>query len=161
MPVASCSLSEAELEEIGPSAVDGHLSSSVYFSTIDTPENLAFVARYNAAFPAGPAMSADAEASYIAVRLLRQALAAAGTDNVGAVRAAVVGQRLAAPQGNVRIDKQTMHAYLTPRIGRSNREGRFDVILQAAEPVRPDPYLVQTAPRYALQGCAPRLRLVQ
>lgn len=161
MPIASCSLSEPELEAIGPQAVDGHLSSSVYFSTIETTENVSFVERYSAAFPDGPTMSADAEASYIAVRLLGQALAAAGTDNVAAVRAAVPDQHLDAPQGKVRIDAQTFHAYLTPRIGRSNRDGRFDVILQAAEPVRPDPYLVQTAPRYALQGCGPRLRLVQ
>lgn len=161
MPVASCSLSEPELEAIGPQAVHGHLSSSVYFSTIETPENANFVERYSAAFPNGPTMSADAEASYIAVHLLGQALAAVGTDNVAAVRAAVPEQRLAAPQGKVRIDAQTFHAYLTPRIGRSNREGRFDVILQSAEPVRPDPYLVQTAPRYALQGCGPRLRLMQ
>jgi len=161
MPVASCSLSEPELEEIGPEAVDGHLSSSVYFSTIETPENLAFVERYRAAFPDGPATSADAEASYIAVRLLGQALASAGTDDVVAVRAAAFREQLNAPQGRVRIDPQTAHAYLTPRIGRSNRDGRFDVILQAAEPTRPDPYLVQTAPRYALQGCGPRLRLAQ
>jgi ABC-type branched-subunit amino acid transport system substrate-binding protein len=161
IPVASCSLSEPELEAIGMQAVDGHLSSSVYFSTIETPENAAFVERYSAAFPAGPTMSADAEASYIAVRLLGQSLAAAGTDNVAGVRAAVLDQQLDAPQGKVRIDAQTFHAYLTPRIGRSNRNGRFDVLLESGEPVRPDPYLVQTAPRFALQEYGPRLRLVQ
>ena len=37
IPVASCSLSEPELEAIGGDAVDGHLSSSVYFSSIALP----------------------------------------------------------------------------------------------------------------------------
>lgn len=38
MPIASCSLSEAELPFLGDNA-SGHLCSSVYFSTVDTPEN--------------------------------------------------------------------------------------------------------------------------
>ena len=56
---------------------------------------------------------------------------------------------LEAPQGYVHIDGQTNHAYLTPRIGRSNASGEFDVVYAASQPVRPDPYLVQTTPRYA------------
>jgi ABC-type branched-subunit amino acid transport system substrate-binding protein len=38
LPVASCSLAEPELARIGDAA-DGHLSSSVYFSTVATTEN--------------------------------------------------------------------------------------------------------------------------
>ena len=37
IPVASCTLSEPELAAIGPAAVDGHITSSVYFSSLDTP----------------------------------------------------------------------------------------------------------------------------
>ena len=70
MPVASCSLSEPELAAIDPTAVDGHLSASVYFSTIATAQNGRFLAAYDARFPAGPAASADAEASYVATLLL-------------------------------------------------------------------------------------------
>ena len=36
IPIASCSLSEPELVEIGSEACDGHVSSSVYFESIDT-----------------------------------------------------------------------------------------------------------------------------
>ena len=46
IPVASCSLSEPELEAIGDDAVDGHLSSSVYFCSIQSPENLRFLEAY-------------------------------------------------------------------------------------------------------------------
>lgn len=160
IPVASCSLSEPELEAIGPAAVDGHLSASVYFSSLDTAESRGFVARYAAAFPDGPAVSADAEASYIAVRLLGEALAAVGDDGVPAVKAAVSGLRILAPQGPVWIDPETCHAHLTPRIGRSNAAARFDVLAEAAAPVAPDPYLVRTAPRFALATRAPGLRVV-
>ena len=158
IPVASCSLSEPELEAIGPGAVDGHISVSVYFSSIASPANQAFTAAHDARFPHGPTMSADAEASYVATLLLARALAAAGSEDVAAVRQAVMGQRLQAPQGEVWIDEQTSHAYLTPRIGRSNRHARFDIVMEARAPQRPDPYLVHSSAR--LEAPRPSLRLV-
>ncbi|MCB1500270.1 MAG: transporter substrate-binding domain-containing protein [Bauldia sp.] len=160
-PVASCSLSEPELEEIGPDAVDGHLSSSVYFATVETPENRRFLSAYAQAFPAGPTVSADAEASYIAMKLLGRALVAAGTDAIETVKAAAATIELDAPQGPVLIDPDTMHAFLTPRIGRSTAEARFDVVKAASAPVRPDPYLVQSMPRFAAPARATNLRLVR
>ena len=121
IPVASCTLSEPELPEIGPDAIDGHLSSSVYFSSLNSPENAAFIDAYARSFPDGPVSSADAESSYIAVKLLASALSQAGTDDARKVRAAVADQRLRAPQGEVRIDRQTFHAWLTPRDRKSTR----------------------------------------
>lgn len=161
IPVASCTLSEPELAEIGGEAINGHLSSSVYFSSLESPENAAFIAAYAKAFPEGPVSSADAEASYIAVKLLVAALEHAGTDDARAVRAAVASQSLLAPQGEVRIDPQTYHAWLTPRIARSTLNGQFEVLLEARSPIVPDPYLVQSSPRFASAMRSPLLRVVQ
>jgi ABC-type branched-subunit amino acid transport system substrate-binding protein len=161
IPVASCTLSEPELAEIGVDAVDGHLSSSVYFSSLESPANAAFIEAYARAFPGGPVSSADAEASYIAVKLLAATLEQAGIDDARTLRAAVANQRLAAPQGEVRIDPQTHHAWLTPRIARSARNGQFEVLLEARNPIAPDPYLVQSSPRFASAMCSPVLRVVQ
>ncbi|MGN8117466.1 transporter substrate-binding domain-containing protein [Labrys sp. 22185] len=161
IPIASCTLSEPELEEIGQEMVDGHLSSSVYFSSLETQANKAFTKAYDRSFPNGPATSADAEASYIAVQLLARALSAAGTDEVFAVKNAVARQRFTAPQGEVWIDPQTFHAWLTPRIGRSNRKARLDVIVEEAGPIQPDPYLVQSSPRYAVVSHTPNLRIAK
>jgi ABC-type branched-subunit amino acid transport system substrate-binding protein len=160
-PVASCSLSEPELEAIGGDAVAGHISSSVYFSSIRSRENERFLDAYGRRFPGGPAASADAEASYIAARLLGGALAEAGTDNVKAVRAAVVKLRLQAPQGPVRVDPDTLHAWLTPRIGVSNAQGRFDIVREASAPAAPDPYLLDNSPRFVFDRPSSRLRLVR
>ena len=148
IPVASCTLSEPELEAIGSDAVEGHISSSVYFCSIDSVENRRFLSAYGSRFPNGPTASADAEASYNAVWLLARGTAAAKTDNPLAVKAAIAGRCLDAPQGKVWIDQQTFHAYLTPRIGRSNRCARFDLISEARDPVQPDPYLVRTSSRF-------------
>lgn len=156
IPVASCNLSEPELMDVVSDARDGHISSSVYFSTVRTPQNDAFVTNYAAAHPSMPWTSADGEASYIAVKLLAQAITEAGTDEVSAVRTALNGGRLDAPQGGIRVDGETMHLYLTPRIGRSRSDGSFDVIWQEAAPVQPDPYLVRFS---ATDWVAPAARL--
>lgn len=159
IPVASCSLSEPELEAIGEEAVDGHISSSVYFCSIQSPENAAFLAAYQAAYAAGPTASADAEAAYNAVWLLALSAAAAASDDPADIKAVLPQQRLAAPQGKVRVDEETFHAYLTPRIGRSNRKARFDLISEARSPVQPDPYLVHNSARFEA-ATIPSLRLV-
>jgi branched-chain amino acid transport system substrate-binding protein len=161
IPVASCSLSEPELGEIGDTAIDGHLSSSVYFSSLDSAANHEFVSSYRAAFPTAPPTSAEAEASYIAAKLLSLALAECRTDDVSSVRAAVTRQRIAAPQGDIWIDPPTAHAFLTPRIGRSNSGGNFDVVMEASAPVAPDPYLVQSSPRWAVPYAEPKFRVVR
>ncbi|HVI27046.1 transporter substrate-binding domain-containing protein [Hansschlegelia sp.] len=160
MPVASCNLNEPDLVDIGDGAMDGHISSSVYFSSLQTVESRTFVAAYAAAYPDRPWASADAEASYIAVKLLAAAMAEAGSDEIGAVRSALGRQRLAAPQGEVLVDAETMHLYLTPRIGRSRADASFDVIRQEPAPIRPDPYLVRFSATDGWGSPASRLRVV-
>jgi ABC-type branched-subunit amino acid transport system substrate-binding protein len=159
IPVASCTLSEPELNAIGPTALDGHITSSVYFSSIDTPENTRFIEAYAARRPAGPIVSADAEATYLAVWLLGLALAEAGTVDVGAVKRAVARQVVKAPQGEVRIDAETMHASLTPRIGRSTIDGRFEILVEAPKPVQADPYLIRNSSRFGAVAIRPTLRV--
>ncbi|WP_288580505.1 transporter substrate-binding domain-containing protein [uncultured Methylobacterium sp.] len=160
LPVASCSLAEPELEAIGPDAVDGHISSSVYFSSIDTPRNRAFTDAYAVRFPDGPTPSADTEAAYIAVHLLARALARAGVGEIAAVRRAASEVAFESPQGMVRLDETTLHAALTPRIGLSTLGASFSILAEAPAPVAPDPYLVRSAPRIVPVLRRPSLRVV-
>lgn len=141
-PVASCSLAEPELAQIGPEGAAGHLSSSVYFSTLDTAENNRFVDAWQRRFPALGQTSADAEASYIAVHLLARAFARAGHAGFEAVRAAAPLVEFTAPQGLVCIDPENRHCHLRPRIGRSTGAGTFDIVWEYPAAIRPDPYLV-------------------
>jgi ABC-type branched-subunit amino acid transport system substrate-binding protein len=159
IPVASCTLSEPELAAIGPAAADGHITSSVYFASLDTPENDRFVAAYRARFPDGPVASADAEATYLAVRLLALAVAEAGTIEASAVKRSVARRSIMAPQGEVRIDPETMHASLTPRIARSNSDGGFTVLREARLPVPADPYLIRNSSRFGDVAIRPVLRV--
>jgi branched-chain amino acid transport system substrate-binding protein len=162
LPVASCSLAEPELLEIGAEAVDGHISSSVYFETIEGAVNRDFVRRYRARFPEAGPSAADVEASYIAVQLLARAIRRAGRTDMVAVRAAVASVALEAPQGRVHLDRDNRHCYLTPRIGVSNGDFAFDIIYEANGPVKPDPYLVWTEARAAPAAFRrPALRVVK
>jgi branched-chain amino acid transport system substrate-binding protein len=159
-PIASCSLAEPELIEIGPAACAGHVSSSVYFESIKTATNLGFVASYARRFPQAGPTSADAEASYLAVHLLARAIRRARSADPFAVRAALPQVVINAPQGEVRVDRENRHCYLTPRIGVSNARGGFDIIYEAAHPVRPDPYLVWQESKSAGMR-PPNLRVVK
>lgn len=162
LPVASCSLAEPELEAIGAEAADGHISSSVYFASIERSANHRFITEYRARFPDAGPTCADVEASFIAVHFLARALRRAGGTEITAVRQAVAGAVLEAPQGPVHIDQGNRHAWLTPRIGVSNSAFGFDVIYEADGPVRPDPYLVWSERRAAAPaGRRPPLRVIK
>lgn len=142
LPVVSCSLAEPELDLIGAEACDGHLSSSVYFSTVDTAANARFVEAWTRRDPQAGRTSADAEASYIAVHLLARAIRLAQASDPAAVLAALARVDFDAPQGPIRVDAENRHCFLWPRIGRSRSDGSFDIIHESSLMVRPDPYLV-------------------
>jgi len=162
VPIASCSLAEPELVEIGNEACDGHISSSVYFESVSGATNKRFVEDYRARFPHSGPTSADVEASYIAVQLLARALRRAGRTAMAAVRAAVMGAALQAPQGRVHIDRDNRHCYLTPRIAISTRDCGFDIIYEADGPVKPDPYLVWSEwQKPAVAARRPHLKVVK
>lgn len=141
MPVLSCSLAEFELPLIGD-ACDGHISSSVYFSSVRTEANGRFLAAWEQRYPGAGPTSADAEASYIAVHMLALAIKRAGSADPDAVLAALNSVSFDAPQGLVQIDPDNRHCYLWPRIGRSRADGTFEILHSGNKLVRPDPYLV-------------------
>jgi len=141
IPIASCTLSEPELRMIGDPAALGHITSSVYFQSLDNPQNKSFVQNYRARFGQGKVTSADAEASYNSVHMLALALRAAASAAAPDVLAVLGGCMFDAPQGRIRIDTENNHCYLTPRIGVSSAEAEFSVIAAAQKPIKPDPYL--------------------
>ena len=161
IPVASCSLSEAELPAI-KSARSGHLSASVYFSTIATAENEKFSRTWRKQFGHLGLPCADAEASYLAVHFLARALDRAGSADTPSVRNAARGLAFDAPQGKVTLDPQNLHCSMRPRIGVSRDDGSFSIICEEAQSVRPDPYLVWSEELTA-QGASkqPNLRVVK
>jgi len=146
IPILSCSLSEPELKLIGAEASVGHVTSSVYFDTVDREENRSFVKRYRRRFGASRSPFSDAEASYVSVMLLGRAIRRAGRTSIAAVLDAAYHDRFEAPHGAVWLDPKNNHCYLTPRLATSRADFHFDVFWQAEAPVRPDPYLARLDP---------------
>lgn len=159
LPVASCSLSEAELPFMGDAAA-GHLSSSVYFSTISSEENARFTRSWDRRFGHLGAACADAETAYVGVHLLARAAEIAGTADAASVREALRGLSFAAPQGLVTVDRENLHCWMRSRIGRSTSGGTFDLVFEDAGQVRPDPYLVWSDPFKGSVTAATHLKVV-
>ena len=141
IPVASCTLSEAELKLIGGMAAAGHIVSSVYFQSIDTERNRQFVELFRTKFGREKVTSADAEACYNSVHMLALAISQAQSETTNSVLDAVTHISFDAPQGKVLIDEDNNHCYLTPRIGVSMPDASFKVIAAAPHPCKPDPFL--------------------
>lgn len=163
-PSLSCTLSEPELHAAGTEAAAGHIASSVYFQSVARPENASFTEAFRARFGTKRVTSADAEAAFITAQLLATSLAQAATDEVDPVRSALYACHMRAPQGEVWIDADNNHAWLTPRIGCANDRGDFDIVWEAERPWQPDPYLTMPLPISAQENVkpvAPKLHLVR
>ncbi len=140
-PIASLTMAETEIAQIGPEYCQGHLLSTSYFQTIDSPENQRFVAAYQARYGAEFTTSIWSQTAYLQIYLLADALEKAGSLEPSALSNHLLGRNFLAPEGMVSIDRENRHLWVTPRIGVARADGLFDVVWQATGPVRPDPYL--------------------
>jgi branched-chain amino acid transport system substrate-binding protein len=145
MPIASLTTSEVEVAQIGAAAAEGHFTSSPYFQSVDTPENHACLARFQARAGDDVTPNAQWESAYFQVHLFANAMRAAGSDDIDALMPQLLGAEYPAPQGRVRIEPSNHHTCLYPRIGRVDAEGRFTIVREARRAVVPDPYLVNHA----------------
>lgn len=140
-PIASLTLAEGEVRDIGPELCEGHIMAATYFASIPTDQNRRFAEAFRARFGAQASVSMWSAGAYAQVWLFAKALEAAGSMDSQALVSAAVDVAFDAPEGAIRIDPETQHTWLTPRIGRIGGNGQFDIVWSAPEPVRPDPYL--------------------
>lgn len=163
-PVISCNLAESEAAGLG-AVVAGHYVIAPYFQSLDTEENRRFLAVVRRLGLARPDLSAFFAQAYAAVHMLAAAVGRAGTDDSEAVRAATLEAEMIAPFGPFRIDRATNHAVLTPRIGRANGSGGFDIVTEGAGAIVPDPYLAhsQLTAKLVTEGGerVPHLRVIK
>jgi urea transport system substrate-binding protein len=140
IPTVSFSIAEGELHSIGNESMVGDYAVWNYFESLETKENQEFVRRFRSRFGADHHASDPVEAAYVAVRLWARAVARAGTTDPLAVRTALGGLSIAAPEGIVVVDAETQHAWKTVRIGQARSDGQFAIIWSSDRPIRPIPY---------------------
>jgi urea ABC transporter urea binding protein len=141
MPIASLTMAEGEIQEIGAELCEGHISATTYFGTIESSSNKRFTADFQHAFGADKPVSMWNAGAYAQVHLFALAVERAGTLDTQRLVEAALGLSFEAPEGPVQIDPDNNHTWLTPRIGRVRRDGKFDIVWEAKAAVKPDPYL--------------------
>ncbi len=139
----SFSIAEEEVATIGAEILKDHLVSWNYYQTTDTPENIAFVKAYKAAFGDKRVTSDPVEAAYDAVYLWKAAVEKAGSFDVDKVLAAIRagGISFKAPEGIVTINAKNQHLAKPVRVGKVGDDGLIYEVFATKAPVEPDPYL--------------------
>jgi len=140
IPTMSFSIAEEELASMDPGTMAGDYAVWNYFQSINSKENLEFVARFKSRHGADRHTSDPIEAGYLGVYLWAKAVKYAGTDDVNAVRKALAGQTMLAPEGIVVVDAATQHTWKTVRIGKIRADGQFETVWTSQRPMRPVPY---------------------
>ena len=142
LPVMSLSLGEAELPGLAERKLIGHMVAWNYLHRLDTPENHAFVREWRAFVGDAAATTNDPmEASWIGFQLWVQAVTAAGSTDVAAVRKALVGRRLRAPSGfDVKFDAKTQHLHKPAMIGRFDAKNVIEPVWISDDVLPPEPW---------------------
>lgn len=141
-PIATLSTTETEFTAMGADLGEGHITSAPYFQSVDTPANRDVLARFRRRFGDETVTDMCWEAAYFQMHLLADAMRRSGGADPDALLCTLPGLEFDAPQGRVKIDEQNHHTYLRPRIGRLNARAQFDILHEAPDWVRPDPFVI-------------------
>src|SRR5919199_756657 len=139
IPILAVSVAEAELQEIGDTAV-GHYASWSYFQSIDTPENQRFVQDFQANYGANRVTSDPIEAAYSQVYLWKQAVESAQSFEVDRVRVAAYGQSFPSPGGLIQIEPNH-HVWKNCYIGQIVPGGQLIILSSSKAAIKPLPWL--------------------
>ena len=142
MPIASLTTCEAEVSEMGTRIAAGHITAAPYFQAVDTPVNRSCLARFRSIYGDEVEPNMCWEAAYFQVHMFAQAMQKSGSDEIDRLLPHLLGSEFDAPQGRVRIDPDSHHTRLYPRIGRVADDGRFLIVAESPVGVDADPYLV-------------------
>jgi urea transport system substrate-binding protein len=129
IPVVAFSVGEEELAGLDTTPLVGHLAAWNYFMSINTPENKAFIQKWQA-FIGNPkrVVNDPMEAHYIGFNMWVQAVKQAGTTNVDAVRQAMYGQKFKNLNGQIAVMNTNHHLSKPVLIGEIQANGQFDIV---------------------------------
>ncbi len=134
IPVVAFSVGEEELSGLDTSNLVGHLAAWNYFMSAETPENEAFISAWHEFIGDEARVTNDPmEAHYIGFNMWANAVTAAGTTEVDAVRTAMYGQEFPNLTGGTAVMNVNHHLSKPVLIGEIRADGQFDIISQTAE----------------------------
>ncbi|MEM6846503.1 MAG: urea ABC transporter substrate-binding protein [Pseudomonadota bacterium] len=133
IPVVAFSVGEEELSGLDTTDLVGHLAAWNYFQSADTPENEAFIAKWKERMGDERVTNDPMEAHYIGFNMWANAVEAAGTTDVDAVRTAMYGQEFPNLTGGTAVMLPNHHLAKPVLIGEITADGQFDIISQTTE----------------------------
>jgi urea transport system substrate-binding protein len=139
IPVMAFSIGEVELKDIGPS-IAGHYACSGYFQCLDSPENKAFINRFQARYGRERVVSDAVAGAYTQPFLWKELVERCGTFDVSVLKQNIPGTSHCGPGGTITIHRNH-HAFKPALIGRANEAMQFDMIWQSPEWIKPLPWL--------------------
>jgi urea transport system substrate-binding protein len=126
-PTLSLSITENEVSGLNPAELAGDYIAASYFQSIDRAESREFLRKLRERFPNRVGSDAAA-AAYEGVHLWAKAVEKAGTTDPTAVHEACRGLEFDGPRAQIRLDAETLHAWLPVRIGQIREDGQIDVL---------------------------------
>ena len=138
IPVVAFSVGEEELAGFDTGPLEGHLAAWNYFQSAESDENEAFIAAWHDYIGTTDRPTNDPmEAHYIGFNMWVQAVEAAGTTDVDAVREAMYGIQVPNLTGGIAEMLPNHHLTKPVLIGEIRADGQFDIISQT-DPVPGD-----------------------
>lgn len=137
-PIASITMDEMTLKQIGTKQAENHYASMSYFSSIDTQKNREFVKKYREYAGADSPVTSLAESTYDSCYFLAEALKK--TENpydTDSLIQAFSGLELDAPQGQIRIDQSNHSTWLYSRFAKVI-DGQFSIIYESESAIKPE-----------------------
>ena len=139
IPVIAFSVGEEELAGLDTKPLVGHLAAWNYFMSVDTPENEAFISKWQAFIKDKKRVTNDPmEAHYIGFKMWSQAVKQAGSTDVDAVRQAMYGQKVKNLTGGVAVMNTNHHLSKPVLIGEIQEDGQFETVWKTDNVVKGD-----------------------
>lgn len=136
LPVLAFSVGEEELRQLDVDALAGHLAAWNYFMSIDSAENHAFVADWQAYTGQRTRVTNDPiEAHYIGFSLWVEAVKRAGTVDTDKVRKAMIGLRVPNLAGGTAEMLANHHVTKPVYVGQIRSDGQYRVIWRSTQTV--------------------------
>ena len=137
IPVVAFSVGEEELSGLDTTNLVGHLAAWNYFQSADAPVNAEFIKEWKAFAGEERVTNDPMEAHYIGFNMWVNAVEAAGTTDVDAVRTAMYGQKFPNLTGTEAEMLPNHHLTKPVLIGEIEADGQFSIVSQT-EPVAGD-----------------------
>ncbi len=133
IPVVAFSVGEEELSGLDTSNLVGHLAAWNYFQSADVEANSEWIAAFKDRMGDERVTNDPMEAHYIGFNMWVNAVEAAGTTDVDAVRDAMYGQKFPNLTGGMAEMLPNHHLSKPVLIGEIQADGQFDIISQTSE----------------------------